>query len=75
MTLALQARGITKRFPGVFANDHAKFFLVLLGENGAGKSTLTNILYSFYQSDEGEIYIQDQPVKITSLHDAIKKRR
>ena len=79
MTLALQATGITKRFPSVLANDHINFSLergeihALLGENGAGKSTPMNILYGFYQPDEGEICIQDQPVKMTSPHDAIKK--
>src|SRR5258708_36304445 len=50
MTLALQATGITRRFPGVLANDHVNFSLergeihALLGENGAGKSTLMNML-------------------------------
>jgi len=79
MTLALQATGITKRFPSVLAGDHVNFslergeILALLGENGAGKSTLMNILYGFYQPDEGAICIQDQPVQITSPHDAIKK--
>ncbi len=79
MTLALQATGIAKRFPGVLANDHVNFSLergdihALLDENGAGKATLMNMLHGFYQPDEGEIYIQDQPVKITSPHDAIKK--
>jgi general nucleoside transport system ATP-binding protein len=79
MTLALQATGITNRFQGVLANDHVNFSLergeihALPGENGAGKSTLMKILYGFYQPDEGEICIQEQPVKITSPHDAIKK--
>ncbi len=77
MTLALQATGITKRFPGVLANDHVNFDLnkgeihALLGENGAGKSTLMNILYGLYQPDEGQISVNGGPVQIVSPHDAI----
>ncbi len=76
MTLALQATGITKRFPGVLANDHVSFDLnkgeihALLGENGAGKSTLMNILYGLYQPDEGEIRVNDKIIQIVSPHDA-----
>lgn len=79
MSLALEAIGITKKFPGVLANDHVNFALeqgvihALLGENGAGKSTLMNILYGLYQPDSGEIKINGQPTVITSPHDAIVK--
>src|SRR5205809_7535776 len=74
---ALELRGITKRFPGVLANDHIDFDLrrnevhALLGENGAGKSTLMNILYGLYSADEGEILINGKPVKFNSAKDAI----
>lgn len=65
-------RGITKRFPGIVANDNISLSVgkgeihALLGENGAGKSTLMNILFGLYQPDEGEILINEKPVKITS---------
>jgi ABC-type uncharacterized transport system ATPase subunit len=77
MTRALEASGITKRFPGVLANDHVDFALergdihALLGENGAGKSTLMNILYGLYQPDEGQICVNGKPTVIASPHDAI----
>src|ERR671932_1446192 len=75
---ALELRGITKRFPGVLANDHVDFDLrrrevhALLGENGAGKSTLMNILYGLYHPDEGEILVRGKPIRLSSPKDAIE---
>ncbi len=76
---SIQLRSITKNFPGVLANDQIHFDVrsgeihALLGENGAGKSTLMKILYGLYQADEGEILINDQPVKIKSPTDALRQ--
>src|SRR5512142_2890333 len=77
MTPILELRGITKRFPGVLANDHIDLVLeqgeihALLGENGAGKTTLMNILYGLYQPDEGEIIVRGKPVTVHSPGEAI----
>ena len=74
----VEMQGITKRFPGVIANDSVNFELkageihALLGENGAGKSTLMNILYGLYRFDSGEIRIQGVPVNLRSPKDAIE---
>ncbi|MBN1284465.1 MAG: ABC transporter ATP-binding protein [Anaerolineae bacterium] len=74
----LRVRGITKRFPGVLANDHIDLelrrgeVLAMLGENGAGKSTLMNIIYGLYTQDEGEIYINGRQVEIRNPEDAIR---
>ena len=75
----LEMRGITKRYPGVVANDHIDLDLrkgeihALLGENGAGKTTLMNILYGLAVPDEGEILIDGEPVKIAGPSDAISR--
>ena len=73
----LEARGITKRFPGVVANEGIDFDIrageihAVLGENGAGKTTLMNILFGLLQPDEGEIRMGGQRVEFKSPLDAI----
>src|SRR4030067_621376 len=77
-TLAVEMRGIVKRFPGVLANDHVDFELrageihALLGENGAGKSTLMNVLAGLYKQDAGIIKVKGNPVVFSTPRDAIK---
>jgi simple sugar transport system ATP-binding protein len=72
-------RGITKRFPGIVADDNVDFDLrrgevhALLGENGAGKSTLMNIVYGLYRPDEGEILVGGKPATFHSARDAIDR--
>jgi len=75
--VVLEMRGITKRFPGVLANDYIDFDIragevhALLGENGAGKTTLMNIMYGLLQPDRGEIYVYGKKVTLGSPKDAI----
>lgn len=75
----LEAKGITKRFPGVLANDQIDFQIkageihAILGENGAGKSTLMKILFGQYQPDEGEIFLYGEKVVFKSPLDAIDR--
>jgi general nucleoside transport system ATP-binding protein len=71
-------RGITKRFPGVVANDQVDFEAAvghvhaLLGENGAGKSTLSNILTGLYRPDQGEIWVYGELVDFQAPRDALE---
>ena len=74
---AVRMRGITKRFPGVVANDDVMFEAAvgevhgLIGENGAGKTTLSNILTGLYRPDEGEVELYGEPVRFQSPRDAL----
>ena len=74
----VEMKNITKRFPGIVANDHVTLqikkgeIFALLGENGAGKSTLMSMLFGMYEPDEGEIYIRGKKEKISSPSYATK---
>ena len=74
---AIALSGITKRFPGVLANDAISLDLnageihVLLGENGAGKSTLIGILAGMQQPDSGEIRVRGKLVRLGSLRESL----
>jgi simple sugar transport system ATP-binding protein len=76
--IAVEMRGITKRFGSLIANDnlsltlHAGQIHALLGENGAGKSTLSKILYGLYQPDAGSINVYGTAMRLQSPKDAIK---
>jgi len=75
--IVLEAKDVTKQFPGVLANDNVNFDLrkgeihALLGENGAGKTTLMNLIYGLYRPDKGEVSVNGKTVIIHSPKDAI----
>jgi general nucleoside transport system ATP-binding protein len=76
--MSLRLENITKCFGSFVANDNISLRIdtskihTILGENGAGKTTLMNIISGLYQPDAGQIYLNNQPVQITSPHTAIK---
>ena len=73
---AIEMVNITKKFPGIIANDNVTLQLkrgeihALLGENGAGKSTLMSVLFGLYQAEEGVIKKNGEIVKINNPNDA-----
>ena len=77
--ILLAAQNVTKRFPGVLANDDVSIrlrpgrILALLGENGAGKSTLVNVLFGMYRPDSGQVVIKDETVDLHGPDDAISR--
>ncbi|MEZ5243598.1 MAG: ABC transporter ATP-binding protein [Acidimicrobiales bacterium] len=79
MTAAIELQGITKRFPGVVANDRVTLTVetgeihAICGENGAGKSTLMKILYGMQPADEGTMIVNGETVTFTSPSDAIER--
>lgn len=72
----IEMKGITKRFPGIVANDNVSISVkkgeiyALLGENGAGKSTLMSMLFGMYEPDEGEIWVRGEKVKLANPAEA-----
>ncbi|NBT26931.1 MAG: ATP-binding cassette domain-containing protein, partial [Actinobacteria bacterium] len=77
MAFALEARQVTKRFPGVVANDKVDFQLArgevhtLLGENGAGKSTLASVLCGLYRPEEGKVLRNGSEIRLNSPRDGL----
>ncbi len=80
MSYILELKNITKKFPGVIANNDISFGVekgsihTLAGENGAGKSTLMNIIFGLYKPTEGQIYVDGKAVNFNSSKDSIKNK-
>lgn len=80
MSSIIELKDITKRFPGIVANDHISIKIekgeihAIAGENGAGKSTLMNIIFGLYKPDEGQIYIDGNAVNFSSSKDSINSK-
>ena len=78
--VVLELKDVSKRFPGVLANDRISLnvrrgeVVALLGENGAGKSTLMNVVYGLFPPDGGEIWLHGRQVSFASPSDAIAER-
>ncbi len=78
-TLLLQAKGVGKSFPGVRAlqDMHLELrhgeVLALVGENGAGKSTLMKLLSGIYTADEGEFFLEGEPLRVSGPRDALEQ--
>ena len=74
---AIRAEAVTKRFPGVLANDRVDFHVnegevhTVLGENGAGKSTLAAMLCGLYQPDDGQVFRAGKPVRLRSPREGL----
>lgn len=79
-TLALEMKGVTKKFGRVVANNNVDLkvrrgeILAILGENGSGKTTLMNMVSGIYFPDEGQIFVDGQEVVIKSPKDAFKHK-
>ena len=79
MSAAIELTGITKRFPGVIANDNVNLTVekgeihAICGENGAGKSTLMKILYGLQPADEGTTKVNGEEVNFSTPNDAIDR--
>ena len=78
-TPLIETRGLTKRFPGVVANDSVDLvvrpgeILGLLGENGAGKSTLVKMIFGIYQPDEGQVFLRGEEMTADGPGEAIAR--